>query len=53
MDVLSRRGRPFVMALIGVLRPFLEDVKAHGGLKRMLTDFGRPRLRISDLSTSS
>ena len=39
----------FVMALIGVLRPFLEDVTAHGGLKRMLTDFGRPRFRISDL----
>jgi TctA family transporter len=39
----------FVMALIGVLRPVLEDVKAHGGLKRMLTDFGRPRFRISDL----
>ena len=39
----------FVMAMIGLLRPFLEDVKAHGGVKRMLTDFGRPRSRTSDL----
>lgn len=29
----------FAFALVGLLRPFLQDVKIHGGLKKMLTDF--------------
>ena len=33
----------FVMALLSLLRPFLQDVKAHGGLKGMLSDFHAPK----------
>ncbi len=39
----------FAIALFGLLRPFFQDVKLHGGLKRMLTDFGKPRFRYGDL----
>lgn len=39
----------FALALIGLLRPLLADVKAHGGLARMAAEFGRPRLRTSGL----
>ena len=39
----------FAIALLGLLRPFFQDVKIHGGWKRMLTDFGRPTFRGSDL----
>ena len=37
----------FVMALLSLLRPFLQDVKAHGGLKGMLSDFHAPKLNSS------
>jgi TctA family transporter len=39
----------FALALVGLLRPFWQDVKIHGGFKRMLTDFGAPTFRPSDL----
>jgi TctA family transporter len=39
----------FALAFIGLLRPFLQDVRIHGGWKKMLTDFGRPTFRPSDL----
>jgi TctA family transporter len=39
----------FAIAIFGLLRPFFQDVKLHGGLKRMLTDFGRPRFHYGDL----
>ena len=30
-------------SLIGLARPLIQDVRLHGGLKRMLTGFGTPR----------
>ena len=39
----------FVMALLSLLRPFLQDVKAHGGLKGMLSDFHAPKFAWSQL----
>lgn len=37
------------MALLGFLRPVLQDVRSHGGLKNMLTDFGAPTFKLSSL----
>jgi hypothetical protein len=34
----------FVMAALSVLRPFLQDLKTHGGVKGMLSDFHAPHL---------
>lgn len=34
----------FVMAVLGLLRPLMIDVKAHGGFKGLLSDFHPPRL---------
>ena len=47
-------GRPVVMivlamALLGFVRPVLQDVRSHGGLKNMLTDFGAPTFKLSNL----
>jgi TctA family transporter len=47
-------GRPLViilllLALVGLLRPLLQEVKARGGLYNMATHFGAPRLRLSQL----
>ena len=47
-------GRPVVIVLlafaaVGLVRPLVQDVAIHGGLRTMLTDFSRPRLRPSDL----
>jgi hypothetical protein len=33
----------FILAGLSLLRPLLQDVKAHGGVKGLLSDFGRPR----------
>jgi TctA family transporter len=41
----------FALAIIGLVRPFLHDVRIHGGLKRMLTDFQRPVFRPGQLFT--
>ena len=35
----------FIMSLLSLLRPFLQDVKAHGGFKGMLSDFHAPKFR--------
>ncbi len=37
------------MAALSLLRPFFQDVRAHGGIGRMLADFGPPRPTGSDL----
>src|SRR5215510_12927950 len=47
-------ARPIVVILLalavtGLVRPLLQDVRAHGGIKRMLSGFGQPRFRGSDL----
>jgi hypothetical protein len=39
----------FAMAFLTLIRPLWEDIRAHGGVNRMLTDFGRPRFRVADL----
>lgn len=56
---ISRYGaewmsRPIVaillaMAVIGLARPFIQDVRLHGGLKSLLTDFGAPRFKLPQL----
>ncbi len=38
------------LALLGLLRPLVQDIKIHGGLKKMVTDFGRvPTFHLPDL----
>lgn len=39
----------FILAFLTLLRPLLEDVRAHGGVKEMLTDFGAPRFNPANL----
>ena len=39
----------FIIAILGLMRPLLEDVKRHGGVVRLLTDFGRPIFHPSQL----
>ncbi len=39
----------FIMAILTVARPFIQDVRIHGGLKPMLSDFGRPHFHASNL----
>jgi TctA family transporter len=41
----------FLMAIYGLVRPFVQDVRIHGGLRRMLTDFQRPIFRWNQLFT--
>ena len=41
----------FIIAIIGLVRPFLEDVKIHGGIRRMATNFQAPTFRPSQLFT--
>ena len=38
-------------SLIGLARPLIQDVRLHGGLKRMLTGFGTPRPAAPQLFT--
>jgi hypothetical protein len=38
-----------IMAIIGLMRPLLQDVRAHGGVKNMLTDFGKPHFHWRSL----
>jgi TctA family transporter len=37
------------LALAGMLRPLFQEVRARGGLKEMLTVFGKPTFQLSDL----
>jgi TctA family transporter len=39
----------FVAAGISLLRPLVQDVKAHGGIRGMLGDLGRPKLNSRNL----
>ena len=53
---LSWLARPvvailFIIAFIGLTRPFLQDIRIHGGLKKMLTSFQAPRFSSSQLFT--
>ena len=41
----------FLIAIIGLVRPFLQDIRIHGGLKKMLTSFQAPRFELSQLFT--
>jgi TctA family transporter len=36
----------FVMAGLSLMRPFIQDVKAHGGIRGMLTDFHAPKFSM-------
>jgi TctA family transporter len=53
---LSWLARPvvailFIIAFIGLTRPFLQDIRIHGGLRKMLTSFQAPRFHPSQLFT--
>jgi len=39
----------FLLSALTLLRPVLQDIREHHGIKRMLTDFGAPRLSIDNL----
>jgi hypothetical protein len=39
------------MAVLGLMRPLLADVRGQGGWKKMLTNFGAPRFHASQLFT--
>ena len=39
----------FTLAAVSLFRPFLQDVKAHGGVRGMLSDFGRPKFSWTNL----
>lgn len=41
----------FAMAIIGLVRPFLHDVRIHGGFKRMVTEFQAPTFRVGQAFT--
>jgi hypothetical protein len=38
-----------VLGFFGFVRPVLQDIRSHGGLKNMLTDFGAPHFKPSNL----
>jgi hypothetical protein len=38
-----------VMAVLGLVRPLLQDVRAEGGVRKMLTNFGAPRFHFQSL----
>jgi TctA family transporter len=39
----------FTLAIVGLMRPFLQDIKRHGGVRGMLSGFGAPTFRPTDL----
>jgi TctA family transporter len=41
----------FALAILGIVRPFLQDVRSQGGVRRMLTNFQAPRFHPSQLFT--
>jgi hypothetical protein len=41
----------FALAILGLMRPLLQDVARMGGVKKMLTDVGVPSFRLSNLFT--
>src|SRR5437762_11409321 len=40
-----------IIAVIGLTRPFMQDIRIHGGIKKMLTSFQAPRFHPSQLFT--
>jgi len=50
-------GRPvvaimFALALIGLLKPLIQDIRIQGGIKKMATQFGKPHFEYSQLFTA-
>jgi putative tricarboxylic transport membrane protein len=41
----------FAMAILGLMRPFMQDIRALGGTKKLLTSFRAPRFHPSQLFT--
>jgi len=41
----------FALAILGIVRPFLQDIRHQGGIKRMLSSFQGPRFHPSQLFT--
>ena len=41
----------FLMAFFGMVRPLLQDVRIHGGVRKMMGGFGAPRFRPAQLFT--
>jgi TctA family transporter len=41
----------FLMAFFGLVRPLLQDIRIHGGVRKMLGGFGAPRFHPSQLFT--
>src|SRR6266446_6333896 len=41
----------FALAILGLVRPFLQDIRSQGGIMRMLTSFQRPTFHPSQLFT--
>ena len=41
----------FLMAFFGLVRPLLQDIRIHGGVRKMMGGFGAPRFHPSQLFT--
>jgi TctA family transporter len=41
----------FALAILGLVRPFLQDIRSQGGVRRMLTSFQRPTFHAPQLFT--
>ena len=41
----------FIIAIVGLIRPLLQDVRIHGGIRKMATNFQAPTFRPSQLFT--
>jgi hypothetical protein len=41
----------FLMAIVGLVRPLLSDIRSHGGLRKMLTNFQAPTFHPAQLFT--
>ena len=39
----------FIMAILGLTRPLLQDIRRHHGIVRMMTDFGAPKFHPAQL----
>src|SRR5258708_14657909 len=41
----------FALAILGLVRPFLQDIRSQGGVRKMLTSFQRPTFHLPQLFT--
>jgi TctA family transporter len=41
----------FAVAIIGLTKPFVQDIRSQGGLRKMLTSFQAPRFQVTQLFT--